>query len=92
MKFVYVYVDEDDDVIGVYENVDDALNQLLDDNYERYVFVSEEKLKAIFAEAHEAISKEGDTSWANVAWLDDDDEIKGVIYQRPLVKSKKKRA
>ena len=92
MKFVYVYVDEDNDVIGVYENVDDALNAMLDDNYERYVFVSDEKLEAMFAEAHERISEEGDTSWADVAWLDDDDEIKGVIYQRPLVKAKKKRA
>ena len=92
MKFVFVYVDVDNDIIGVYENVDDALNALLDANYEKYVFIDDEKLEAIFAEAHERISKDGDTSWANVAWSDEDEKIEGVIYQRPLVKSKKRRA
>ena len=91
MKFVYVYEDENNEIIGVYENVDDALNAMLDDNYEKYVFVSDEKLEAMFAEAHERISEDGDDSWADVAWLDDDDEIKGVIYQRPLIKKKRAR-
>lgn len=86
MKMVYIYVDSDNDIMGVYEKWQDALNDLLKDNENFYRYASDEA--AIFEEISNRLYQNGDNSWYDVLWSDDNEELQGCIYQRPLIKKR----
>jgi len=86
MKMVYIYVDADNDIVGVYEDWRDAIDDLLEDNENLGKYVTDEK--TIFEEISNRLYQNGDNFWYNILWSDDDEKLQGCIYQRPFVKKR----
>ena len=88
MKMAYIYVDSDKDIVGVYESWEDALDDLIADNEERWICLDRD---TIVEEIQDRLYRPNDNAWWDILWMGEDEEAYGYIVQRPLIKAKKRK-